>query len=369
MTTFMLTILLVYPAIYLMCIAASFLARRSVGPIARDDAYRPGVTIIIASAGEDPNVIRTKIENTLALQYPPELLEIILFSDGPPFPESLDPEHYPRIRFVRFDQMGKTECQTRCVGLASGEVVVFTDIAAMFDRNAVLALTRWYADPRVGSVGGSFEYRFTTANAEAGYLSREIRNKARHSVYGFVAGYYGPIYSTRRSVYPPMQNFYPADLMLPVLVSWNGALSLLDPESVAYRVLGRKMEQELGRKRRIIAQSMAAMMRFVREKGMGLTKRVDILSAVLTRKVLRWFFVLYCIVLYLALLAAPVVFLATSVIVFLTLAGSWLYARLGGRNHAVLAPYYALVISAATMLAFLDVIRGETYAAWRPGSR
>jgi len=369
MTTLMLTILMVYPAIYLVCIAASFLARRPVRRIARDDAYRPGVTVIIASAGEDVGTIRNKIENTLALQYPPELLEIILFSDGPPFPESLEPARNPRVHFVRFEQMGKTECQTRCVGLAAGEVIVFTDITAMFARNAVLALTRWYADPRIGSVGGSFEYRFTTSNVEAGYLSREIRNKATHSQYGFVAGYYGPIYSTRRTVYPPMPKFYPADLMLPLLVSWNGALSILDPESIAYRVLDRKMEQELGRKRRIIAQSMAAMLRFVREKGVGLMERIDIVSAVLTRKVLRWFFVLYCIVLYLALLAAPVIFLATSVVVFLTLAGSWQYARLGGRNHAVLAPYYALVISAATLLAFFDVIRGETYAAWRPGSR
>jgi hypothetical protein len=369
MTSLILTILLAYPAIYLLCIVALFLARRPVGRIMSDEAYRPGVTVIIASAGEDPDVIRTKIENTLALQYPPELLEIILFSDGPTFPESLDPARYPRIRFVRFEQLGKTECQTRCVNLASGEVIVFTDIGAMFDRNAVLALARWYADPRIGSVGGSFEYRFLTANAEAGYLSREIRNKARHSVYGFVAGYYGPIYSTRRSVYPRMPDFYPADLMLPVLVSWNGALSILDPDSVAYRVLDRKMEQEMGRKRRIIAQSMAAMLRFMREKGMGLTERVDILSAVLTRKVLRWFFAPYGLVLYLALLAVPAVFLATSVIALSAIAGSWLYSRFGGRNHAVLAPYYAMVIFAATLLAFLDVIRGETYTAWRPGSR
>ena len=368
MTYVLFTILLGYPALYLFFILTGFLSRKRITPL-RDEQFRPAVTIIIASAGEGADVLQTKLKNTLSLQYPPELLELILFSDGHPFPAALDRQAFVNIRFVQFEQLGKTECQNLCAAMAKGEVIVFTDITATLDSNALLAMTRWYADPRVGSVGGTFEYRFTSANAEAEYLSREIRNKALQGRSGFVTGYFGPLYSVRRSVYQPMPAFYPADLMLPIMVSWSGSLSLLDPESISYRVLDRKMEQEVGRKRRIIAQALAATLRFLREKGMGLRERPDMLSAILTRKLFRWLLAPYGLFLYLSLLSFPAVFIAVSVMLFGMIAWSGLYARSDGRSHALLAPYYGLMIFTATLLAIQDVLRGENYAAWRPGSR
>jgi hypothetical protein len=369
MTTPILTILLIYPALYLVCFVALFLTRRPVGPITRDDAYRPGVTVIIASAGEEPNVIRTKIENTLALRYPPELLEIILFSDGRPFPAAVDRNAFPGIRFLQFDQLGKTECQNRSVALASGEVIIFTDITSLLEPDALSRLVRWYADGRVGSVGGSFDYRFSGANVEAEYVAREIRKKAGHAHYGIVTGYFGPLYSVRRAAYPVMPAFYPSDYMLPVLVARNGLSGIMDPEARSYRVLQRSMEQELVRKRRIIAQAGAATLHFLRGMGSDWRGHLDLVSAILVRKLFRWFLVPYGLILYLALLCYPTLFLAATAAGLGMVSLSLVYRRSGGSTTVLLAPYYGLVIAGATMLALFDVLRGETYPVWNPGSR
>jgi hypothetical protein len=369
MTTALLAILLIYPAFYLSCVVVLYLARHPVGPLKQDDAYRPAVTMVIASAGEDAGTIRTKIENTLHLDYPPELLEIILFSDGSAFPEGVNADAFPRVQFLPMELSGKTACQNRCVAVSTGEIVLLTDITSMLAVKAVSSLVRWYVDPCVGSVGGSFEYRFTSANAEAGYLSREIRLKVQQSHYGIVTGYFGPIYSVRRSLYEPMPGFYPSDYMLPVLIIWGGHLAMLDPESRAHRTLDRNMEQELGRKRRIIAQGLAATVHFMGTRGWGMVKRIDLLAAILTRKFLRWLLAPYGLVLWLAILLVPAVFIAASAAALILLAGSRLYHASGGRNTFLLAPYYGVLIVLATLLAIFDVIRGETYAAWRPGSR
>jgi hypothetical protein len=369
MTTFILIIVLFYPAIYCFCAVAFLLARRSVGPIVRDDTFRPAVTIIIASAGEGVKTIREKIDNTLALSYRPELLEIILFSDGKPISASIEPDVYERVRFIQFEQLGKTECQNRCVALASGEIILFTDVTSMLEPDSLSLIVRWYADPRVGSVGGSFAYRFMHANVEAGYVTREIKNKLMHSRYGIVTGYFGPLYSVRKSAYPPMPAFYSADYTLPIEVSWNGLLSIMEPEARSYRTLERRMEQELARKRRIIAQGIAATLHILRGKGMGLIKRIDLFAAVLINKLLRWFLIPYGLVLYLAMLYMPAAFITVSFVGICCLAGSLVYRRGNGQNYVLLAPYYAAVISVATLFAIFDVLRGETYTAWNPGSR
>jgi len=74
---------------------------------------------LIISVYNEESVIRAKIENALAMDYPPELLEIIVSSDG-----STDGTHDiveqfedPRVFFKSFERLGKTECLNRVVPL------------------------------------------------------------------------------------------------------------------------------------------------------------------------------------------------------------------------------------------------------------
>ncbi|HZN21666.1 MAG TPA: glycosyltransferase, partial [Gaiellaceae bacterium] len=56
------------------------LARLRPRPVAREDVT-PSVSVVV-SAHDEEAVIGRRVENLLALDYPPELLEIVVASDG-----------------------------------------------------------------------------------------------------------------------------------------------------------------------------------------------------------------------------------------------------------------------------------------------
>jgi cellulose synthase/poly-beta-1,6-N-acetylglucosamine synthase-like glycosyltransferase len=64
-----------YPA------AVALAARVRTRRVARDDAYLPSVAVIVTAYNEE-DAIDQRIENLRALDYPPELLEIVVTSDA-----------------------------------------------------------------------------------------------------------------------------------------------------------------------------------------------------------------------------------------------------------------------------------------------
>ena len=57
------------------------LARLRPRAVRADESFRPRVALVIAAYNED-DVITAKLENALALDYPPELLRIVVASDA-----------------------------------------------------------------------------------------------------------------------------------------------------------------------------------------------------------------------------------------------------------------------------------------------
>ena len=105
-------------------------------------ANTPSVSIVISVYNEE-RVIREKVKNALALEYPAELLEVIVSSDG-----STDRTHDivnefkdPRVVLKCFGRLGKTECLNRVVPQAKGDIVLFTDANAIFPTDLLLHLT------------------------------------------------------------------------------------------------------------------------------------------------------------------------------------------------------------------------------------
>src|SRR5262245_45395449 len=105
------------------------LARLRPRPVRNDPAHRPSVSFIIAAYNEAA-AIAGKLSNTLALDYPPERLEVIVASDG-----STDAtEEIVRTRFgdrvnllAMGGRHGKTLAHNRAVEYATDEVALLAD--------------------------------------------------------------------------------------------------------------------------------------------------------------------------------------------------------------------------------------------------
>ena len=102
----------------------------------------PGLSIVF-SAYNEAQVIQEKIQNALAIDYPQNLIEIIVVSDAS---TDLTNEIVGRFEnrgvqlIVNSKRKGKTYGLNRAVEVAKNPILVFTDSNAMFEPNALSSL-------------------------------------------------------------------------------------------------------------------------------------------------------------------------------------------------------------------------------------
>src|ERR1043165_4349375 len=136
----------------------------------------PTVTMVIAAYNEE-QAIAGKLDNSLALDYPPDKLDILIASDGSKDRTNRIVRRYEarypgRVTLLDLPRGGKTVGQNHAADVARGEILVFSDATTMYDPQAVRAMVANYADPAVGSVGG--DVRYVREGEEASAKGRQM---------------------------------------------------------------------------------------------------------------------------------------------------------------------------------------------------
>lgn len=137
-----------------------------------DRGHRPTVSILVPAFNEEENIAET-IEAALAVDYPEELLELVVVNDG-----STDDTwkriheakaDHPRLHAVDLGRnYGKRAAMAEGIRRSSGEVVVFVDSDSYLDPDAVYEIVQPFADERVGGVVG----HAGVANASTNWLTK-----------------------------------------------------------------------------------------------------------------------------------------------------------------------------------------------------
>lgn len=245
-------------------LAVAGLARVRPRPIRTAD-IEPTVTFIIAAHDEEV-VIERRVENLLALDYPPDKLEIVIVSDGSTdrtddLVGSLAAED-SRVRLLRVPRGGKTAAQDRAVRASSSEVLAFSDANTHWRPNALSKLVRNFADPAVGYVcGRHFYVQAEGTNREWIYARFEGWLRRNESEIGSITGGVGPIYAVRREDYLELDPRLGHDVVFPYLLAQRGRRSVVDPEAVAWEKPARDIEDEYGRKLRMFEHSWLILFR------------------------------------------------------------------------------------------------------------
>ena len=152
---------LVYPLI--LAAVAAFERRRP------PHAVRTPTVSLVTAAHNEQDVIRDKVENSLALDYPQ--LEIIFVSDGSTDRTDAILNSYVShgVHFARLPlRSGKAAALSLASELATGDVLVVSDANAAVDRDAIKSLVRAFDDPRVGCVCGNLGVASLAAAASLG---------------------------------------------------------------------------------------------------------------------------------------------------------------------------------------------------------
>jgi poly-beta-1,6-N-acetyl-D-glucosamine synthase len=217
--------------------------------------WEPTVSICVAVYNGEGS-IDAKLRSLLALDYAPEKIEILVYSDassdGTDAIVSAWVQKQPRIRLIRADsRRGKPTALNRMREVATGEVLVITDARQPLDARALRALVGLLATAEVGCVTGNL---VLAGDAGSGmYWRYENWIRKQESRFGSVTGMTGPLSALRRCDLAPL----PADLILddvwiPMVLRLRGARVLLAEDAIA-RDQAFADDREFGRKARTLA--------------------------------------------------------------------------------------------------------------------
>jgi cellulose synthase/poly-beta-1,6-N-acetylglucosamine synthase-like glycosyltransferase len=338
-------------------LAAAALARVRSRSVRKGNAM-PSVSLIVAAHDEE-DVIERRLENLLELDYPAELLEIVVASDA-----STDrtdelvaaiAAREPRVKLLPCPREGKVAAQNRAVKTTSGEILAFSDANAMWRPDALRKLVRNYADPDVAYVCGSSVYEAADGtNREGTYWRFESWLRRNESRLGSITGGIGAIYSVRRTDYVDVDPRFGHDLSLPYLMVQHGRRAVYEPEALASEKPSRDIEDEYRRKVRMFEHCWLIVLRGKMLRRLGPIYLLEILS----HRHLRYASGL----LHLVLLGSSIALVGDGLVYQVALALQLLLllaAAVGGG----LARYYVLV-TWATVVSLVRYLRFGVPAVW-----
>jgi cellulose synthase/poly-beta-1,6-N-acetylglucosamine synthase-like glycosyltransferase len=215
-------------------------SRRTAAPPRKDPAFRASVSVIIAVYNGGA-FIRKKLESLLAMDYPTELLDILIVSDG----SSDDTDHIVQeysgrgVRLVRVPHGGKASAINAGLQHASGEILFFTDVRQFMDPHALSHLVANFADPTVGAATGELRWLNPALGGQQAdlelYWRYEIWARARHSAIDSIFNTTGCIYAIRRSLAAPIPpDTLTDDAVIPLRAFFSGYRVIFEPAAIAY---------------------------------------------------------------------------------------------------------------------------------------
>ena len=336
-------------------VTVALAARLRTRRVARDDAYLPSVAVIVTAYNEE-DAIERRLENLRALDYPPELLELVVTSDAST-DRTEELAEAAGARVVRNPRGGKVAAQDAAVRSSEAEVVAFSDANATWVPDALRKLVRNLADPGVAYVCGRLKLEAPDgSNQEGAYWRYELVTREGESRLGSVTAGNGAIYALRRSDYVEVDPRFGHDLALPYLMVQRSRRAVYEPEALAFERPTPTNETEYRRKVRMFEHSWLIVLRGRMLRGQPPGYFVELLS----HRHLRY----ASGVLHLILLGSSLALLGNGVVyaIFLGLQLGLLAAALAGVG---LARYYVLM-TWATVVALWNYLRRGVPATWAP---
>lgn len=346
----------------------------------------PEVSILIAAYNEEDWIVE-KINNTLSLDYPAELLKVIVITDGStdgtfqkakscPVPAGISFEVYHQP-----ERKGKLAAIERIMPLVKTPVTIFTDANTTLNRQAIWQLICHYNNPKIGAVAG--EKRVSSANkdeassaGEGIYWKYESLLKRWDANLYSAVGAAGELFSIRTALYESI----PADTLiedfyLTMTVLRKGYRIAYAADAYASEGASASVGEELKRKIRIAAGGIQASWRL---RDLLNPFRYGVFSwQFLSHKVLRW---------TLAPLALPIVFLLNLLLAFsmkpwyislfilqilfylLALLG-WIFEKKQIKIKAFFIPYYFCVMNFSVFMGFARLLKNQQTVLWEKAER
>lgn len=343
-------------------------------PIQRGPS-KTSVTIIVAAYNEEQD-IKNKLDNILALDYPGDLINIIVGSD-----ESSDRTDeivmsYPdkRVQLLRVEgRQGKTAVQNACAEKASGTILVFTDATTDLHKRSLSYLVENFNDPDVGCVGAKLIYANKNESevGEGGvsYWSYETAIKTMESRLSSLIGVSGCYYAVRKSLYTSIPADLISDFVIAMDIYKKGYRVVFDERATCEETTLDDSRDEYSMRVRVAIRSYGALWRM--RSLLNPVKHGLYAIQLLSHKVLRYLVGVFAIVVYLSNLfllnSSFYLFIFVLQNLFYLLALFVLLNKGSKKNVGLLSiPSYLVLANYAATVALIKFLNGQKITVWTP---
>ena len=345
--------------------------------LARAGAVQPSVSLIVPAYNEAA-YIAAKLENSLALDYPNDRLEILVISSGSVDATAEIARQYASrgVRtIVQPVRAGKEAAMQVAARQARGEILVFTDANAMLNAEAVGLMVRWFADPEVGCVSG--EKRVAPGHGESAgagegaYWRYESMLKQLDSAVGSTMGAAGELCAIRAELMTAREtDNIIEDFVLSMRVVEAGYRIVHEPGAMAIEDASERFEDVFERRARIAAGGFQSIWRL---RSLLDPRRGLVWWQYVSHRVLRWGVVPLLLPLLVALnwtlISVRPIYTATLVAQLgfygAAVVGWWLRRKPFGRYRLFSLPFFFSAANTAVLIGCARLVTGRQTVLWK----
>ena len=346
-------------------------------PIKKAD-ITPSVSLVISAYNEE-KILPEKLENALDLDYPQDLLEIAVISDGSTDKTNTIIQNFSEqsnriLPCISQQNKGKTACLNDFFPKLHGDIILFSDANSFYDKNLIRRIVRPFADTEIGFVTGSTKYFASSADASnhtMGIYSRlERLTKSLESKIGSCVGADGAAFAIRNSLFSPLQPDDINDLVIPFHIVSKGYRGILEASVLCTEAAAGKPE-EFHRQIRITNRTLRAIFN---HKYLLNPFQYPLFSFELfSHKIMKYLTPLW--MLFLLTTNALLAFgSGTFYKILFVLQGFFYVCALIGllkkgeerKARLINACHVFLLVNAAYAVGWFKYLKGETYTSWKP---
>lgn len=334
---------------------------------------RPSVSLIVPAHNAGA-LIGRKIENLRGLDYPAGLLEIIIVDDCST--DDTADQVGTDTHLLRLEhRSGKAAALNAALEVAKGEIIGFTDVAAMLEPDAVCLAVERFVDPNVGCVSSEDEVVAGdgAAASEGLYTRIDSRIRALESEICSATGMNGSFYLARRELCPPFPLDVATDMFTALYCVDAGFRAVVEERSKVHLTAQASVGREFERKVRTMVTGLRAQRAFVRLLN---PFRAGLFSVFLvSHKLLRYLTPVFVVLAVVSTAYLSPFSTAFRYLLWLEVAvvgigiAQILVQSLTPRRGVAGAPAFVCVTTAAAAAGWYRYLRGDRYQTWQPTER
>jgi cellulose synthase/poly-beta-1,6-N-acetylglucosamine synthase-like glycosyltransferase len=341
------------------------------------------VTLIVAAYNEE-KILEQKIQNTLAINYPAEKLQLIFITDGSEDGSAKLVQQYPSITSLHQpERKGKYAAIKRAMQQVQTPVVVFSDANTQLNTDCIKKIAAHYANEKTGGVAG--EKKIIRNNnvsavgeAEGLYWQYESFMKKLDASLNSVTGAAGELFSIRTALFKELDDeLILDDFVISMQICLQGYKIEYEPEAFATELPSASLAEEEKRKVRISAGAYQSII-YLKE-CLNIIKHPLLSFQYISRRLLRWIF---CPVMLLILLLSNIFIYGYQAstdfyswmlylqITFYVLAfAGWLFVRSGIKAGLFTIPFYFVFMNYCLVKGFIKFVKGRQSVLWEKSLR